>query len=367
MKSNTKLALSALLAASVAVPGAAARAQEASGVSSWLESITWEGDLRLRYEGIDEEGEEERSRFRFRGRFGFASEFDDRMQFVVRLATSDGDPVSTNLTFGDGFSSKDIALDRVYLNWNATSDLDLRFGKMGVPWVRAGGNSMLWDSDFNPEGILAVYEKGSFFGNLGAFQAEERSASDDSWLYSVQGGVMFRPAETSRFRAMAAYFAYTNTIGNEPFFNGNPKGNSVDVNGNLISDYEILELSTDYEAVIRGWPVRVFGVFAQNTAVDDGDTAYAVGFRLGNVNAQGTTQFSYAWHDTEPDAVIGTFTDSDFGGGATDSKGHFIKAAYGLRNNIELGATLIISEIEGFVGNEHDYNRIQLDVEFLFE
>ncbi len=71
--------------------------QEQESSSRWVDTIDWEGDLRLRYEGIFEEGEADRNRFRFRGRFGFVSELSDKLQFSLRLATSDGDPVSTNL------------------------------------------------------------------------------------------------------------------------------------------------------------------------------------------------------------------------------------------------------------------------------
>ena len=78
-------------------------------------------------------------------------------------------------------------------------------------------------------------------------------------------------------------------------------------------------------------------------------------------------QFSYTWHDTEADAVMGIFTDSDFGAGSTDSKGHFIKAGYALTGNIALHATLILSEIEMFRNNRHDYDRVQLDIEFFFD
>jgi len=64
---------------------------------------------------------------------------------------------------------------------------------------------------------------------------------------------------------------------------------------------------------------------------------------------------------------MGIFSDSDFGGGDTDSVGHLIKAKYALRARIVLAATLIISEVEEFRDNRHDYNRLQLDIEYLFQ
>ena len=97
---------------------------------------------------------------------------------------------------------------------------------------------------------------------------------------------------------------YTNTIGNPPFYQDQAKGNSVDAAGNFIYDYDILEVSTEYAMVLNDWPVLVYGVWAQNTAVDIQDTAFAVGFMIGLVEAPGNMQFSYAWYDTEADAVM---------------------------------------------------------------
>ena len=340
--------------------------EEQASSRKWIDTVDWNGDLRLRYEGIDEAGEAERNRFRFRGRFGFASELSNKVQFAVRLATSDGNPVSTNLDFGNGFSSKDIAIDRVFISWNALNNLDIALGKMGRPWFRAGDNSLIWDSDLNPEGVHARLSSGMFFVNLGTFVVAERAASDDSLLHSVQAGLDKRFSESSRLVFSAAYFDYTNTIGNPPFFRDQAKGNSVDAAGNFLHDYDIVEISAEYLMVFKGWPVSAYGVWAQNTAVDIQDTAFAVGVRVGIVDAPGKMQFSYTWHDTEADAVMGIFTDSDFGAGSTDSKGHFIKVRYGLTGNIALNGTLILSEIEMFRNNRHDYDRVQLDIEFLF-
>ncbi len=342
--------------------------EQATESSMWQTTLDWQGDFRLRYEAIDEQGEVDKSRFRFRGRFGIASQLSENLQFSMRIATSDGSPVSTNITFGDGFSTKNIAIDRAFFNWNVLGGLDVAFGKMSNPWFRAGGNSLLWDVDLNPEGIVANWQSlsGPFFVNAGTYIVAERSSADNSWLHAAQAGINFSLSETSRLRIASAFFAYTNTIGNQPFYKSRAKGNSVDADGNFIYDYEILEISTEYGVIIKGWPTSVFGVWARNTAVDVEDTAFALGVRIGSTNVRGDAQFSYAWHDTEADAVMGIFSDSDFGGGNTDSKGHIIKAKYALRQRIVLAATLIISEVGEFRDNGHDYNRLQLDMVYLF-
>ena len=64
--------------------------------------------------------------------------------------------------------------------------------------------------------------------------------------------------------------------------------------------------------------------------------------------------------------MIGAFSDSDFAGGATDSKGHFIRARYGLMENVRVGGTFIISKYGLASGSAIDYNRMQLDLEMKF-
>ncbi len=72
------------------------------------------------------------------------------------------------------------------------------------------------------------------------------------------------------------------------------------------------------------------------------------------------------YEDVEADAVIGTFNDSDFGGGGTDAAGHILKASYKLAKGVALAATYILSDVDRFQGTEHDYQRLQLDVQFSF-
>ncbi len=78
-------------------------------------------------------------------------------------------------------------------------------------------------------------------------------------------------------------------------------------------------------------------------------------------------EFSWTYMDIEADSVIGTFSDSDFGGGGTDSDGHILKARYAVSRKISLGGTLFLNNVDRFQGTEHDYNRLQLDVEFKFD
>ena len=78
-------------------------------------------------------------------------------------------------------------------------------------------------------------------------------------------------------------------------------------------------------------------------------------------------EFAWAYRDIEADAVIGTFTDSDFGGGGTDSSGHVLKGKYALSKRTSFGGSYYLNDVDRFQGTAHDYKRLQIDVEFKFE
>jgi hypothetical protein len=68
----------------------------------------------------------------------------------------------------------------------------------------------------------------------------------------------------------------------------------------------------------------------------------------------------------EADAVIATFTDSDFAGGGTDGKGHVVEFNYGLRDRLVFGFKYFLNQRGADAGNERDYNRLQADLNFAY-
>ncbi len=333
---------------------------------SWTDSISFSGDLRPRYESIDEDGEEGRQRGRFRIRLGMTADVNDNVRAIVRLASGGSNPVSTNQSFDGGFSRKDIGIDQAYVDWAPNDATHVYVGKMKNPFVRAGGHALIWDSDLNPEGVALLWESGAFFATAATLFVEERSSTDDSILFAVQGGAEFEVAGDSDLRVGASYYDYSETIGNAPFYDGNARGNTVDANGNLVFDYSQLEIFAEWSLKVGDMPLSVFADFVRNSDASTNDTGIAFGAQVGKASAPGSWQASWAWQDLEADAVIATFTDSDFGGGGTDGSGHVLKAEYALAENWVLGGTLFLNEIEENIGNEHDYTRLQLDLEFSF-
>lgn len=335
--------------------------------TTWADRITFKGDVRLRHESIDEEGEEGRDRQRFRTRFGASAEITEDVTFVLRLATGGDDPVSTNQTFDGGFSTKDIGVDLAYVDWQANDNLNVYAGKMKNPLFSAGKVPLVWDGDLNPEGVAAAYENGMFFANAGWFSVEERSSEDDSMLYAVQLGGKFAIGDNARLTAGVGYFAYTDTIGFEPFYDGSANGNSVDIDGNYVNEYKDTEAFVQFDTDVGDLPLSVYAHWARNGEVDVEDTATAYGAKIGSAKSKGAWEASWTYMDIEADAVIGTYSDSDFGGGGTDASGHMIKGKYAVSKRISIGGTYFINDVDRFQGTEHDYDRLQLDVEFKFE
>jgi len=361
MKRILATSLAGLVIAIASIP---ALAEEET---TWTDRISIKGDLRLRQEGIDEDGDPSRSRSRYRARLAMSAAVHPDVTVVMELASGADDPVSRNVTFDNGFTTNDLGFDLAYVEWAAADGLKIYGGKMKNPLYRAGGAPPVWDSDMNPEGIAARYGKGAFFATVAGFSVEERASSDDSSLYALQLGGKFAVSDDVKITVGLGYFSFSNTIGNTPFYNGNGKGNSVDASGNYIYDYKDTEVFAQLDTKVANWPLSVYAHWAQNGEVDVEDTAYAVGASIGTAGKQGDKQFSWTYQDVEADAVIATFNDSDFGGGGTDASGHILKAAYAVSNSISLGATFFINEGDRFQGTAHDYNRFQLDLSMAFK
>ena len=88
----------------------------------WAEKIKIKGDMRYRYENIDDDRKniadaDERNRSRLRARLGITAQVSDDVKagFALATGTSEGDPISSNSTFGSSNSDKGIVLDQGYI------------------------------------------------------------------------------------------------------------------------------------------------------------------------------------------------------------------------------------------------------------
>ena len=104
----------------------------------------------------------------------------------------------------------------------------------------------------------------------------------------------------------------------------------------------------------------------------DQTEGYAFQVQLGKTKQKGSWKVAYQYKHMEADATWDAITDSDWGTGGTDRKGHLVKAAYQLQDWWQLGVTAFVTEkisdrdndISGAKGE--DLLRIQLDSVFKF-
>jgi hypothetical protein len=339
------------------------RAEEAD----WLERIDLKGDFRLRYEQIDREGVAKRDRYRYRMRIGAGIDLYEDIEFVLSFATAADNPISRNVTFGANEALDEFGVDLAYVRWHALDELNLLAGKMKNPMVQPGGAQLIYDNDLNPGGVAAQYTAGTWFANAAVVWIEERAADDDSTLYHLQGGTDLQLGENLTLMAGAGFADFTNTVGNLPFIFALPAGNTVDDDGRYIYEYAVAEFFTELEISLGKLPLLLFAHYADNVEVSQEDTAFTVGGYAGKGELRGDWQAGWSYKDVEADAVVGSFTESDFAGGGTDVTGHVLKGRYFLRDGFSIGATVFLNEAGEYRGELHDYRRLQLDLDFKFD
>lgn len=327
-------------------------------------NVRFSGDLRYRHESINEEGQAERQRQRIRARFGVAADVAENVRLGLTLATGGDDPVSANQSLDTGFSRKPIGVDRAFFTWAATDELTFTGGKFANPFYRPGNHHLIYDNDLNPEGLALRYARGNWFANYAGLWVEERAAADDSIMLGGQFGYRGTRNDGGRFSVGASYFDYRDTQGQTPFWNGDAAGNRLDVTGHYANDFNLAELFGDLTFKPGERPFTVFADYVVNTAADDRDNGFALGASLGEVTRAGTWRVGYIYQELRADAVIGTFTDSDWAGGGTDGKGHIVEFNYGFRDRLVFGFRYFLNDRGQDVGNEHGYNRMQADVQF---
>jgi hypothetical protein len=327
-------------------------------------AIRFAGDFRYRHETVNDDAFDERQRHRIRARFGVTADVTEGVVAGLTLATGGDDPVSANQTLDEGFSRKSIGVDRAYVTWKATKELSFTGGKMANPFYRPLSHHLIYDNDLNPEGLALRYETSNWFANLAGLWVEERSAADDSILMGGQFAFKRTLEGGRRLVAGVSYYDYLDTQGQTPFWDGAPAGNTVNASGNYANDFNEAEIFGELSFKAGDRPITVFADYVTNTEASLRDEGYAVGAAYGEVTRPGTWRLTYAYQKLEADAVIGTFTDSDWAGGGTDGQGHVVDFQYGLRSRWTLGFKYFLNERGEAAGDERDYNRLQADLNF---
>lgn len=178
--------------------------------------------------------DEDRTRMRIRARLGIDADLGEGFTTGMRIATGDSSsPVSTNQTLGGSggdFSKYQVWLDRAFIRyapempekWGLTATA----GRFANPFF---GTDLVWDDDVGFDGVAVTgkYEAAKRitpFVTVGAFPvfntdfnlssySEEKTSSEDRWLYGAQGGTDWRVEKDTNVKLAAAYYFFDNIGG----------------------------------------------------------------------------------------------------------------------------------------------------------
>jgi hypothetical protein len=347
---------------------------------AWPDRIKLDGDFRYRYESISADGSSTRKRNRIRARTNVKAKVADNTEIGFGLATGGDDPVSTNQTLGGGGSSKSIVLNLAYVDWEAFDGLHLLAGKFKNPLTRIGGQALLWDGDWTPEGLAFKYKRDWYFANgFGSYLESDSRKSNDSFAWGGQFGATGNLGDLKLTGGLGYYSieaaGKSTTFGDpsdpDDFFgntaveaSGLPCGTTTDTDCVFLYDYLLTEVFAEASFKLGSYPVSVFGNVVSNSDTSDNDTGWTLGARIGQAKGRGQMQFTYFYADKEADSMLGLITDSDFGGGGTDSKGHWLQFNYGVNKSWVIGAQYFINEVDLAAGSRSDYDRFMIDMQW---
>jgi len=368
MAQNNQQTAVTVAAVSEKTNAVAAEVKEQADETDWTDKLRWKGDFRYRYETFDIEGIPNRDRNRIRARAALIADVTSTIEVGFGLASGGEDPVSSNQTLGGGGSSKDLSLDLAYFDWSGLANANVYGGKFSNYIHKAGKNALLWDGDWRPEGTGIKWARGMFFVNALGTWIESDTNKGQSFAYLSQLGVKIPIGDNLKLTTGLGYHNF-DTKGNGSYFGEDNDffGNSYDpVTNTYLYDYEEVELFADLGFSLFDMPALIFANYVQNQAADENDTGYAFGLKLGSAKNKGEWQFGYVYQKLEADAILGLLTDSDFGGGGTDSKGHILKSSYAFAKNFNGNITYFINDVGLNLDDPIDYKRLQLDLSFKY-
>ena len=380
--------------------------------SKFTQKISLFGDLRLRYEYTDSQNafdddqsgatpdgndvRDDRSRYRYRLRFGLKAQLAKNFEAGLRLSTANRDEeiTSSNETFGDAFAKDGIYLDLAYLKYSPFEWSTIWAGKHEQQfWT----TDMFWDSDIMLEGATEQFKfdlgKAKLFVNLGQWaygdinEADEdigvrgdgfnRVSNDDGWIWAAQAGINY-PLIEKTLEAQAAvgfyYFANSDdlsatqkTPSNGIIYPNPGSGN------NLGNEFQLLDalFALTYrpsDGFLKDVPIQPYAHLIYNTAPapdlgvrrigndstldaqlnpddigDDADApgewvdlsndlAWRVGLKIGEAKKQGQWEVNTWYEEVGSDAVADTFNDNTQANGFTNHKGFAVKGVYAIRD-----------------------------------
>jgi hypothetical protein len=403
---------------------ASANASKAFDIPEVLKKTTIFGDVRYRHEGFYHQPAAQgqdvtaRNRERVRARLGVRVALSDEISATIRAATGNpNDPISTNETLTNDFTRKNFNLDWGYLTFTPGQSFGLRPGVFSVnagkfPLTMFRTDELVFDDDVSPEGLNETFQLlGKPIGNLDqvklhAFQwtFAEVANKQDGWTFGGQLNPTMHFGNVQVEGGLAQYWwlnpdliaqalsrnttAYTAT--GAPVANSNFNSSLVNTNllvteriqppqlrpgttpaaFNAITGYQSsfnetnLTLAATIPNVLGTQPLRLWGDYVYNwEAATDDAQGWQTGVKLGQTKVRGDWAVNAFYEQLEQEAVISSFTSSEFGTQGTNLEGPGIGIDYQLLNPLTISARSWFTNFMNRPANTSNptLTRIQLD------
>ncbi len=348
-----------------------------SGLPDWVSSLKLKGDLRVRAEQLrfDTAALVDRTRFRYRLRFGVVASLRDDFEVGFQLASGDdAKPITNNQTFTGNASKKPVYTDLAYAKWNPLHDGawsgGVTVGKMENPF---SFTEMVFDMDYTPEGAAAqlAYKPGDAHQLKlvgGGFVVNElRASSHDPFLVGAQArwDATWSKAWKSSVGVAALGLGNDETLttASIPDVNvGNTRGPStapLDGFTPLVADASVTWSGGTVPGYPGAFPVKLAVEALDNPAAPSQNTGFSGGVTFGKAGKKGTWEVSYQYRYLESDAWFEEVVDDDFGAvygtasargaagfaGGTNTRGHILKASYSPYDSLTLSFGCYLTEL----------------------
>jgi len=393
-------------------------ARPAAGMPAWSDGLIFGGDFRLRYEGIygrkgtytqalatDTHGRrllvpsgvrsrspDDRSRFRYRLRFGFEKAITEELTLGFRLASGVAPggvaPITdTDETLGDLFRTDDIWIDQAYLKYqpSAVPGLTILAGKHPNNWDDVAKTGVMWDPDVQPEGFQIRYDHKCTETLSGWAQAEylvimENDAvlANGRWAEDVdalayQIGAKADLTESVSLTGALSYYNFMNmddptvlaAANQGTWSGGNWVGQDSGGANRIVEDFDVIVADAELGFKVGEIPCAVFGQYIQNRNTSHGnseDEAWAGGVRVNEIKQKGDWAAQVHYARVERDAIIAGFGDDDCY--FSNYRGTIGKVSYGLFDHTEVSGKVFC--LDKLTGDSDSIIKTQLDMTVKF-
>lgn len=298
-------------------------------------SQTLNGDIRFRNEQTNDNNDHS-DRNRIRIRVNGQYELKNDLTLKTQLATGTTQ-TSSNQTIGQG---KEVSLrfQQLYVE-KVYNKFSFNIGKIRNNFYRTNRSQIIWDNDFNPEGVSSSFKSKNFNFSLSYFDIDNK-------INHLGGQLIYL---NKYFKTGLSYNRF-NTQNNQFIFE-EARGNSG-INGYQLN-FNILGLFTEIN-----YNLYTLSLETYNNTQASNNKAHRLSVKYGKQNF-----VMYSYQYTEKDSTIGSLSESNIQGGRSDTRGHIIRFRYHVDDNIFFTYNQYFSET---ISTRKPFRRSQFDINFSF-